>query len=88
MNAQTNPVSADGWIAHDGGPCPVAWSTMVFVRFEDGCEPEVPYAAGWWEQFWTPGNDKAGRPRNRIAAYRYDVPLTDVVDLGPGRVAA
>ncbi|KQX18385.1 MULTISPECIES: hypothetical protein [unclassified Sphingomonas] len=88
MNAQTKLIAADGWIAHHGGPCPEPWSTMVWVRFADGSEPQHPYAAGWRAQFWTPGLDSAGRPRNTIVAYRYDVPLTDVVDMGPGRVAA
>jgi len=82
MNVQTRLVSADSWIDHDGGECPVAWSTKVFVRFEDGAEPAQAYAAGWWEQFWRPVLDRAGRPRNRIVAYRYATgPLAPAVNL-------
>lgn len=58
----------DGWIEHDGGPCPVSPDTRVFVRFMDGLSDEGHQdgaeTAGWWSGSWrSAGND-------RIIAYR------------------
>lgn len=37
----------DGWIAHDGGPCPVPLSARVSVLHRDGT-PRMLRQAGWW----------------------------------------
>ncbi|MGM0584248.1 MAG: hypothetical protein ACQEUZ_06325 [Pseudomonadota bacterium] len=62
---------ADGWIKHDGGPCPVDWDTMVRVRFRDGLEAD-PKPAGLWSEnspdcLW---RHRAGDSDNDIIAYR------------------
>lgn len=40
----------DGWIPHDGGPCPVSVEKKVIIRYGDNKEVRVPYPAyryGW-----------------------------------------
>ena len=68
--------SEDGWIAHDGGHCPLPWAEQVYIRFADGIESDRPYAAGWWTQYWRPGMERHGVKRNHIVAYRFADPLS------------
>jgi hypothetical protein len=42
------PPSDDGWIDHDGGPCPVADEQLVLIRTRDGWEDTTFEPAGWW----------------------------------------
>ncbi len=39
----------DGWIAHDGGPCPVAIGTTVSVLYRNGLQATwaVSHGMGW-----------------------------------------
>ena len=41
----------DGWIPHDGGPCPVGDEQLVDVRFRSGSISTEPVSAGYyvWE---------------------------------------
>ncbi|ARR53462.1 hypothetical protein HY78_08510 [Rhizorhabdus wittichii DC-6] len=80
MNAQTKIVAADGWIAHDGGECPLPYETLIHVRFRNGIEDRKAHFAG----FWATGLRDAWRhqgPRDwHIVAYRL-VPVAPVINL-------
>jgi len=66
---------AEGWIEHDGGPCPVPLDSKVDVMFRDGSGSKRRHRAQWWTAFnpviaaqdlW---RHEAG-PENDIIAYR------------------
>jgi len=55
------------WRDHDGGDCPVAGGTSVFVRRRDGYEDEKPGFAALWSP-WRWADDVL--PGENIVAYR------------------
>lgn len=69
----SEPTNDDGWIVHDGGPCPVPADAMVVVRFRDGYVEDAETA---W--FWSDKNPAdefdywkwQGLPDWNIVAYR------------------
>jgi hypothetical protein len=49
----TEQMKADGWIEHDGGPCPVPLGSKPAIMFRDGQTYDQPtaFAAAWhWSQ--------------------------------------
>ena len=57
----------EGWIAHDGGPCPVEKHVLVSVLFDDGDdEPMTETAFVFSEAWWL----HCGAPGNNIIAYK------------------
>lgn len=44
----------DGWIKHDGGPCPVRGDVKVSVKFRRGESADDSRCAGYW--FWGHNN--------------------------------
>jgi hypothetical protein len=73
--------NSDGWIKHDGGPCPVAASAMVTVKFRDGDISDGEEAglwisatehspADWWKHQSTCHDED-------IIAYRLHTPAQD-----------
>jgi hypothetical protein len=68
----TEQMKADGWIEHDGGPCPVEPETPVIVWLRGWFEPEsqtADYRAGTYD--WEHVPDDAGQD---IIAYRPEQP--------------
>lgn len=66
----TDDMRREGWIEHDGGPCPVDGDDVVKVMFADGTTDTI--CAGFWsadepdmDDMWT------GEcwPEDRIIAY-------------------
>ena len=51
MDKPTEAMLADGWITHDGGPCPVPLDSRPLVMFRDGFGvddyPDAPTAGEW-----------------------------------------
>ena len=72
----TDEQRADGWIEHDGGPCPVALDSKVFVMHRGGVESPVAIPAKWSEEWgrwaWS-GTPYEGWGEN-IIAYRLETP--------------
>ena len=70
---------ADGWLPHDGGPCPVPLQTKVQVMFHSG-EIRYPRRAGWWTAFDTVSKfaehdlwqHQSPNPANHIIAYKLE----------------
>ena len=63
----TDEQIAEGWIAHDGGPCPVNEQARVTVMFRSGAQ-DTAIARAWW---WGRGN----KPRTyEIIAYQKELP--------------
>lgn len=64
----------DGWIEHDGGPCPVSPDTRVFVRCMDGWSDDGHQdgaeTAGWWADEHAEGCSWSTCDHDRIIAYR------------------
>ena len=64
----TDAQIAEGWTAHDGGPCPVPLDTWVYVAFRDGVAIRTAVPAKTWTH-----NIDQWRHMNRagdIIAYR------------------
>ena len=68
MSVLTDEQIADGWIEHDGGPCPVDPKTLPGVLFDNGyrCDMGTRRAEYWLIGFWT----HHFPPGSRIIAYR------------------
>ena len=54
--------SSDGWIPHDGGPCPVGMETRVKIRFRIGSEDEEVAGVYDWFHRSTVGDIIAYKP--------------------------
>ena len=57
---------AEGWIAHDGGPCPVHGDVGVSVLFRDGMRLCVSTTHPFWKWHL--------KSPNNITAYRKELP--------------
>ena len=64
----TDEMRADGWIEHDGGPCPVPLDSKPAIVFADGSgRPGGLFTARFWfRTFWT----HEAHPNNHIIAYK------------------
>lgn len=61
----TPEMRQDGWLEHDGGPCPVPQASLVTVMCRGG-DTDTDYAHTWW---W--GRNKIGPALNyEIVAYK------------------
>lgn len=61
------------WIAHDGGPCPVAADVLVRVRMRDGWSDFKGVPAGAWAPMFSGNVDfwrRKGSSKNDIVAYQ------------------
>ena len=71
MSVLTDEQIADGWIEHDGGPCPMPDEDIVEVLFADHTT-DMTYAAFWSAAL--PGMDDSWTGEcasdDRIIAYR------------------
>lgn len=47
-------MKAEGWIEHDGGPCPVPLDSKPGIMWSDGTNDPKPNVAA---SFWTRGDD-------------------------------
>lgn len=74
----TDEQKADGWIEHDGGPCPVRAKSSPAIMFSDGyVMPQGQYTASYWaDSRWTGkrGPHQRGILPRRIIAYRPENP--------------
>jgi hypothetical protein len=61
-------MTEDGWIKHDGGPCPVDGDVMVKVRI-DGCEHGWR-SAKWWDDENPEESNWSCEDSSRIIAYK------------------
>lgn len=48
----TDEMRANGWIEHDGGPCPVDADACVRVRLRGNPIPDDPDYADTWDWRW------------------------------------
>lgn len=70
----TDEQRAEGWIEHDGGPCPVPLDSRVRVMFRDGVTP-LNIARLWTVGFdWWRHEETVLRPHTDIIAYKPEHP--------------
>lgn len=67
-------MKAEGWIEHDGGPCPVPLDMIVDVMFADGGTDGSIYAGFWSAEVPEMDSQWEGEcdPDDRIVAYKPD----------------
>lgn len=80
MTAMTPPPREvelpEGWLAHDGGPCPVPLDSYPEVRWNNGAISKWCTARTWSAEGARDGRDFwRGEPGNRIIAYKPDLAL-------------
>ena len=63
---------AEGWLPHDGGPCPVPLDSYPDVMMQDGEIYHMNLAGFWVASRWTGkrGPRQTGRLPQRIIAYK------------------
>lgn len=67
----TDEMRAEGWLPHDGGPCPVTRDSKPGVMFGDGYtvapgrQKAEYWLVGYWSHHW---------PAERIIAYKPENP--------------
>lgn len=68
----------EGFVPHDGGPCPVPLDSMPAIMTRSG---EVQSGGSWRASFWQAGESDwwqhRGDHRNNIIAYRLKEPDHD-----------
>ncbi len=76
MTVLTDEQLADGWIEHDGGPCPVALDSLVQIFHRGGHANKHFTPAGWsdeWGRWQWKGGPYDGWNEN-IIAYKLETP--------------
>lgn len=69
----TDAMKADGWVEHDGGPCPVPLGSKVAVLWGDGHQTPPVYAAGEWCDYHDSWQHEGPR-KHHIIAYKPEQP--------------
>lgn len=75
MSELTDEMRADGWIEHDGGPCPVDLESRPAILWKDGVITIAGHcAAREWTELEPDSWQHLGHERHHIIAYKPEPP--------------